>query len=334
MGSLAKYTSRQALVYYALSLPAVIAEVFFSLQIASNPQGLVPQIAAQGALVTQLVQVLPWVVLLVSIYAVLQFRPSTIVTLLTISFFILTAVTGQVSYYTASLVVLAAFATLIGFNYARAAKVLAGRSLKAESEGPIGFQLASIGLDLVLPLAAALGVMTLVSAVINLIKAQVVLLPEPLGTLGGLYLRSHVNLVFTTIAVAGAAVWALRRTIEPIILRFTLTREDAVREAWTEIQDVAGKIWWEAGKRPPRGRGLLAFSTFAAALLVVYTVLTVGPDGFVKNLFAVLGLERTPSGPSGHELEGFAKEVVRRANLWTKTIDDFLRFLIKLLWGR
>ena len=150
--------SRQALTYYLLCLPALVSEVLFSLAIASNPQ-LVPQIASFGSEISLAIQIIPWIVTAISIYALISLRPSILIILLTVSFFAAASVTTNMTFFgypfsleaAVALVVVSTFTTLVGFNFSRGAKLLGGRKLVTKSSGPIGYQVLSLGIELVLP---------------------------------------------------------------------------------------------------------------------------------------------------------------------------------------
>src|SRR5437773_1145458 len=206
-----KYVSREAITYYALSLPAIALQLFFSSSVAANQGQFTPQVASFGPGITELVQLLPWGLLALSILAVVRFRPSALVTLLTASFFLAAAALGESGFFgtalgltgSVSLVILATFMALIGFNYARAAKLLGGRPALVEGKGPLGYQLLSTSLELVLPLLAAVALAVGVSAIVTTLTLHTKLLPEPLSTLSSLYVESRFGLVFVSIGVAG-----------------------------------------------------------------------------------------------------------------------------------
>ncbi len=333
MGSLSRYTSRQAIAYYALSAPAVVSEVTFSQALASNPQAIIPPIAALGAIILEAVQILPWIILAFSIYAVLSSRPSALVTLLTISFFVLTMTVGRVDSYNAALVVASSFSALVGFRYARAAKVLGGRELKLESHGPVWTRFAGLAIDMGFPLAGALALMALVAAVIASIETQAQLLPEPVATLSRLYFSSHLYLVSTIIAVAGMAVWAMRQLIEPMVMMFTLTRQDAVDEAWRQVGDVVLKIEKERRYQPGRGRGWVVASIAVALLTIAYVGISGGPSRAISTLLSVFGAAGITSSPWERTVEGVAENMVRQANAAVSLIEGLVNFIIRLLWG-
>lgn len=336
-----RYASKAAVIYYSLTVPAIVSEVVFSAAIASNPAQIIPQILTWGPVALQLVQLLPWVVFIISLYAVLSFRPSTLIGLLTISFFISATVTSQMSLLgntidlseAVALVVVSSFAALIGFNYSRAAKVSAGRELRVESKGPPGYQFLSVGLELLVPFLAALALVIFVSGVVATMKTQASLLPEPLSTLSSLYLKTRVGTVFTTVAVAGATIWILRELLEPLILYFTITREDAIKMAMSQVDDIAKKVKGDAAARPSGGLAWFAFTIVLGLGLIVSFALFFGPQRVYGDLLSVLGMGRPTSIPFDSNISSSARNLVNRVDVVEARAEDFIRTVIRLLWG-
>jgi len=335
-----KYASREAIIYYALSLPAIALQLFFSSSVAANPGQFSPQLASFGVGITELVQLLPWVLLALSILAVVRFRPSALVTLLTASFFLAAAALGESGFSgtalgltgSVSLVILATFMALIGFNYARAAKLLGGRPALVEGQGPLGYQLLSTSLELVLPLLAAVALAVAVSAIVTTLTLQTKLLPEPLSTLSSLYLESRFGLVFVSIGVAGALIWAMRQVLEPIIMYFTLTYEDAVKMALNEVEDIAKKLRRQARVRPAAGWGWLSVSIVCVVSVSFLSLFVVSPQGLWDNLLSIFGLHGVQSGGAG-DLETTARNFVRIIDSYVVQGQDIIRQIIRLLWG-
>ena len=147
---LSRYATRESLIYYALVLPALIAEAVFSIAIVSTPGDLLTQAAPGGGAVAAGVQLLPWALLATSVYAIFSFRPSLLVTLLIASFFVAASVANGIAFLgvqlnledTVLMVVVATFLALAGFNYARGVKLLGGRRPDVTSSGPARIQRA------------------------------------------------------------------------------------------------------------------------------------------------------------------------------------------------
>ena len=222
---------------------------------------------------------------------------------------------------------------LIGFNYARAAKVLGGRPALVESGGPLGYQVLSTSLELVLPLLAALALAVAVSAIVTTLTLQTKLLPEPLSTLSSLYLESRFGLVFVSIGVAGALIWAMRQILEPIILYFTLTYEDGVKMALNEVEDIAKKLRRQARVRPASGRSWFAVSIVCVFSVLSLSLLVVSPEGLWDNLLSIFGLHGVQGAGTQGDLETAARNLVRTIDSYVVQGQDIIRSVIRLLWG-
>src|SRR5439155_4334849 len=196
------------------------------------------------------------------------------------------------------------------FNYARAAKVLGGRPALVESGGPLGYQVLSTSLELVLPLLAALALAVAVSAIVTTLTLQTKLLPEPLSTLSSLYLESRFGLVFVSIGVAGALIWAMRQVLEPIILYFTLTYEDGVKMALNEVEDIAKKLRRQARVRPASGRSWFAVSIVCVVSVSSLSLFAVSPQGLLNKLLSIFRL-RGARGACAGDSETTARNFVR-----------------------
>jgi hypothetical protein len=336
-----RYTTRQALIYYLLSIPAIVLELVFSLAIASNPQEVLPQVAAYGSTLSLFVQIVPWAVLLLSAYAIVSFRPSTLIVLLTVSFFISATVTTGMNFFgytialpqAVSLVIISTFTALVGFSYSRGAKILKGRELRTESGGPVGYQVLSIGVEVVLPLLAALGLVLFVGAVVAAIKAQAALLPQPLSTLSSLYLQSQAGLVFTTILIAGATIWVLRQMVEPIIVYYTINAGDGVKILLSDIDDITKKVW-QGSKVSFRGSALWLFlGVFSIAAALVYLEGSLGTQAIYNGLLAILGQQKPATTPFELAFQQSVKDTMIRTDELVLRAEDFIRTIIQLLWG-
>ncbi len=341
MARSSRYFSRDAITYYALSTPAIALQVFFSSSIAANPQAITPQVSSFGSGISQVVQLLPWGILALSIVAVVRFRPSALAALLTASFFVATTALGDSGPFgsasaltgTVSLVIVASFGALIGFNYARAAKVLAGREAVIESRGPLGYQLYSTSLELFLPLVAVLALAAAVSGIVATIKVQTQLLPEPLSTLSSLYLQTRIGLVLVSLTVAGAMVWIMRQILEPIILYFTITRDDAITYALGEVADITKKVRRQIRTRPSSGRAWLGVGVVIVSSVFLLTIQAVGPENVSNNLLSLFGLHGITSTTGERTLETSAQSLLRSVDASALQGQDLIRAIIRVLWG-
>jgi hypothetical protein len=329
--SLSKFATRDALVYYGLALPAIIAEAIFSVAITSSAAGFAPT----------LVRFLPWLILLASLYAVFTFRPSVLVALLVASFFVSTSISSTITFLGAQLglanivflVIAASFLSLAGFNYARGLKLLGGRQANVTSSGPPGYQVLGIAVESALPLGAALALVALVEKVVGVLGVQAALLPAPLSALASLYLETRVGLVFTTLLVAGATIWLLRQVLEPIILHFTLTAGDAKKELLSEIEPTTKMVKKLLRYKPSRG---LAWGVLGAVycLGLVAALAALLPHAQFYNGLAAIFNPHVAS-PSRAEVlaQNSMANLTVRADIAFAQAEDFIRAIVRLLWG-
>jgi hypothetical protein len=336
-----KYATKGALIYYALVLPALVAEAVFSVAIVSTPGDLLTQSVPGGTALAAVVQLFPWALLAVSVYAIFSFRPSLLVTLLIASFFVAASVANGIAFLgvqldlgaTVVLVVAATFLALAGFNYARGIKLLAGRLPNVTSSGPRGYNALGVALESAFPLLAALALVVLVETVVGGLGVQAARLPSPLSALASLYLQSRVGLVFTTLFVAGAAIWIMRQFLEPIILHFTLNAADAKKELLAEIEPTTKTVRKIARYKPSGGLawGILTVA-YCAGLIVALAVIM--PRGqFARDLLASLDLHPPSPTPVEALLQGSIQNALVKINILYAQSQDFVREIIQLLWG-
>ena len=335
-----KRTHPQALIYYGLAGVVIVAEfILYNSYLANSDkvlagfENIIPPIGFLTTVTETLVAVLPWILILASVFALISLRPSLMVTLLTIFFLVLVSALGQVDFYLAGIVVFSSFSSLIGFNYARAAKVLEGRKMILESKGSLGFRFTGYAFDIGLPIAGALGVMAIVWYVMNSITAQVRILPPPLDSLGILYLQSHVYLITTTLTVAAAAVWVIRELFEPIVLRYTLTKQDARELAFLQIQDSLARVWLDVAKATKPRSGRFSLTMYTSLLGVLLVILYLGGLSPVNYLLAALGLgtlQPTNNELFALQLGNFAARLIDNTVILIQTIA---KFIIRILWG-
>jgi hypothetical protein len=338
---LAKYATKGALIYYALVLPAIVAEAVFSTAVASSPGGLVTEASSIGGFMAVVVPVLPAFILVASLYAVASFRPSVLVTLLIVSFFLATSVGSGIALFGATLdlgatvvlVIGATFLALAGFNYARGLKLLDGKLPDVESSGPLGYNVLGIVLESAVPLAIALALVVLVETIVGNLGAQAARLPQPLSALASLYLQTRIGLVLTTLLVAGAAIWVLRQFIEPVILHFTLSASDAKRELLLEIEPTTKKVRRIARYRPSGGLAWgVMMALYCFALIAALAVLL--PSGlFSRDMLAALGVQAPSRSPVEVLVQNSIQNGILRVDILYTQSQDYLREIIRLLWG-
>ncbi len=302
--------------------------------IASAPAGVL----SSGAFLA-VTRVLPLAMLVVSGWAVFSFRPSILVTLLVAAFFVAVSLTNGVALLGAGLgevvvlVVAATFLALVGFTYARGVLLLDGRRPDTKSTGPLGYNVLGVAIDSAVPMAAALALVLVVGAVVAALGGEVSRLPEPLSTLASLYLQSRIGTVFTTILVAGAAVWVMRQLVEPVILHFTLSPADARKELLSEIEPTTKSVRKVARYRPSRGFawGFLAVAYCAGIFAAL--VLFLPRAEVVHDLAATLDLRPPAPSPTEQVLEGAFQSAMVWTNIHYAQSQGYIRDIIRLLWG-
>ncbi|HZW56990.1 MAG TPA: hypothetical protein VFF30_11935 [Nitrososphaerales archaeon] len=329
---------RQAIYYYLLCLPAIVAELVFAIAISSSTSAFAQIFGSVGALG---IEAIPIVVLVLSIYAMIGFRSRILIGLLTISFFVSASVGASTVLFgyalslplAAALVVIAAFLVLVSFNYARGAKVLSGRKLKLTSDGPVGYQLLSYAFELGLPLGAALGLVLLTGMVFSALKAQAALLPEPLSTITLLYVSTRMGLVLTTIVLAGATIWVLGQVLGPIILYYSIGPADAKKLALQDEQKLLDKLRKESSANPSSALGYIVPGALFGALVLFFLGALLGPGQLLSDLSQVFFFQRTPGSSSESSFLVRSEGVASTIDNIVLFIQNFLRTLMRMLWG-
>ena len=333
------YLTRDAFAYYALVFPALALSIVFSLAIATT--GLVTNATGLGGLVSTLGEALPFVVLLGGAYAVFTFRPSLLVTMLVGTFFVGVSVSNGIQVLgtsldlpdTVVLVIAATFLALVGFNYARGLKLLAGRRPDVVSSGPPLYNLLGVALESAVPLGAALGLILIVEAIVAALGAQAGSLPQPLSSLAEIYIQTRIGLVFTTLFVAGAVIWVLRQFVEPVVLHFTLTRADAKKELLAEIEPTLKSVRKVSRYRPTRGIPWGAL-TIAYSSAIAIAIIAFSPGSqTVRDLVSTLTLQPPTPTPTETLLQSAFQDGIVKADILFAQSQDYVRQLIKLLWG-
>lgn len=334
-----RYLSRDALIYYVLVSPAVVA--LFAFTVTITPTDLVTGAGIYGEAVTILVELLPLAALAATAYSVFTFRPSVLVTSLVVMFFLAvsvangTPVTGFRLDLEGSVfvVVTATFFALAGFTFARSIRLAAAGRPDVSTSGPTGYNAFGVILDAAVPLFTAFALVLLVEGIVTTLAAQAVRLPAPLSTMSSLYLGSRIGLVFTTLFVAGATIWVLRQFVEPVILHFTLTATDARMELLSEIEPTSKSIRKVMRYRPSKGLSW-GFLTIAYCVGLIAALALFLPTGvFLRDLAAAFDLHAPPPSPVETVVQSSIQNSIVKINIAFAQSQDFLRGLIKLLWG-
>ena len=325
---MSKYANTSMLAYVAFSLPAIILEALFSFSIASSPNlTSLGQHIVLGQGLVLLLTLVPWLVVLVSVYAVLTFRSSVVLTLLVLNYFLSSAVRGAITSAsgfsldpttTAVAVVVATFLALIAFGFARSVKIRGIWRPIVSSNGSIPFQVLGLSFDFAVPAVIAVVLVVATIEMFGVVKSALAALPPPLSGIFTSNLTSPVVAVGATLAVAGITLWMVRELIEPWVMYYSITKEDAVKLLLADLKAIAKPSEMSAKKS---GAG----TTGSAAVILiigVVLVLVFGPEAIVRNLPALFG-------GRGESYQSF----VIQTNLWYNEIQDFIVQVIRLLWG-
>lgn len=321
MQSLQVYTNRNMIAYFALSVPALLLEAFFILRLLKIPVTSLPGVLHYADLA---VQIAPWLVLAVSVFAVVRFRTSLLLTLLIVSYFISAIVSGSASLNAAgyllnqdeiaAFVVIASFCSLISFGFVRAAKIEKKRA-KVESRGPIPHQIIGVFLELFLPALVAVGLVVTTIRVVDALRTETLLFPSPLSSIFSSFLLSPV----ITIIIAALVLTLVKDLIEPWVLYYTLKPEDAVGMMRKEAREM------ESGKGFARrlGSGGMLFSLIVIVILLAIVVVFFGTGSLTSNAYSLLRLGSPTPEP----------DFLIRINNDFIQFENLLNTIIRLLWG-
>ena len=319
--SLAVYTNRNIVGYLALSIPALALQLFFILALLKIPAISFPGIFHYADLV---IRVAPLIVLAVSFFAVARFRISLLLTLLVVSYFISAVTSGSASLNAAgylltpgeiaALVVAASFCSLISFGFLRAAKIEKRRAV-VTSKGPLPYQAFSMFLELFLPALVAVGLILATIRIVDALEAETMLFPQPLASIFSSFLLSPI----ITIVTAALALVLVRDLVEPWILYYTLTSDDAV----TIMKKEATEMETTKGISTRMASGGVMFSAIVIVILLVVVVLLFGTQALTSNLLAIFGMGKPTSQPDF---------LVRIGNAFVQ-FENLLNTAIHLLWG-
>ena len=202
-----------------------------------------------------------------------------------------------------------------------------------KSSGPIGYQVLSLGIELVLPLLAALGLVLFVSTFFNAMKAQALLLPQPLSTLTSLYLGTIWGFALTTILVAGVTIWVLRQVVEPIVLYYSITSNDAKKLALEEISDITKKLNKESRKSPLGLRWIIP-AALISLLALGYLEISLGFGNLSSAFWQAVTFHKVTAASSVEAaFENSANKLVVQIDQTVVQAENFLRALFTFLWG-
>lgn len=316
------YSSRNMAVYVALSVPAIVIEILLSLSIASSP-------SLAGVPFSVLVQLLPWVVTAGSVFAILTFRSSLLLTLLVLGYFVSAVVSQSTSVAVAgatldpsagaALVVVSVFLALMAFGFARSAKIQSGKKADLVSRGSLPFQVVGFSLDFGVPAALAVMLVLVTTGIFGVVKGSLQSLPPPLSGIFASGLGSPFAAVFVTLVIAGVTLWTFRELVEPVVMYYSITREDAVKLLQEDLAIVA-KPLERSLKRDLRGG---AFTVLVIVGILALAYVEFGPSALASQLPAAFGAGRPASYPSF---------TVQTNNMFNE-LERLIESIIRLLWG-
>lgn len=319
--SLKVYTNRNMLGYFILSVPALLLEVFFILSLLRIPVIALPGIFHYADLA---IQIAPWFVLGLSIFSVVRFRISLLLTLLIISYFISAIVSGSASLFAAgyllsqgeiaALVVAASFCSLIGFGFLRAAKIEKKRAISVSS-GPLPHQVISLFLEFFFPALVAVGLVLTTMRVVASLRAETMIFPAPLSSIFSSFLLSPV----VTIITAALVITLVKDIVEPWILYYTLKPEDAIDIMKSDATQMELRI----GLLSRISSGGMLFSLFVIVILMTVLVIFFGTSSIISNIYALFGMGSPTAEPNF---------LIRVSNAFMQFVY-YLNTIINLLWG-
>lgn len=319
---LGAYTSRSMAPYLVLSSPAVALEVLFAATIATSP-------TLAGLGFAPVVQAIPWVVAAASVFAILTFRSSLLLTLLVFGYFLEAVVAQSASFSVmgasftpgtgAALVVISVFLALMAFGFARSARIQAGRRAEMKSSGSVLFQVLGVSLDFAVPALLAVILVLVTDEVFGTVKSTLGSLPPPLSQVFTSGLSSPFAAVAVTLIVAGVTLWVVRELVEPLVLYYSITKKDAIDILQGDLKEVAKSI--ELKHRTNR-KGVLG------------TVLVIGAIGGVlyywfgltetlQQLPTLWGAQHPVSYPS----------FIAEADALYRQAETYIQSAVNLLWG-
>lgn len=319
------YASRSMVTYILLSIPAIVLEVLFSFSIASNPS--IGSIGFFG--VSEIIPFIPWLVTLASVYAILTFRSSLLLSLLVVGYFV-EAVLAQsasiaVSGVTldagtaAALVVIASFLALMAFGFARSARIQSEKKAVLRSGGSIPFQVLGFAMDFAVPAVLAILLVLVTTEIFGVVKSTLESLPPPLSEIFASGLSSPFAAVALTLIVAGVTLWTVRELIEPVIMYYSITKEDAVKLLQADLKEVAKPF--EGTHRRNVGGVLGTVLVIAGITAVLY--FEFGLQATVGQLPALWGGAHPTQDPA----------FTIQTNNWFNQLERFIESTARLLWG-
>lgn len=327
---LSAYASRSMAGYVILSLPAILLEVAFSVSIASSPgiSGIAQRLGGIGSVVGIVLSLVPWLFVVASAVAVLYFRSSLVLTLLVGSYFVLSVVEGSAAAagplsltpeVSAAAVVIATFLALMAFSFARAAKLRGSTPPIIRTKGSALFRAIGLSLDFAVPAVIAVILVVVTIEMFSPVKDALTSLPPPLSGVFSSSISGPIAAVGITLLVAGIILWLVRELIEPWVMYYSITRQDAVKLLEEDLSRLSKKAE-TVHRRNIRGTFLTAVVILAiAGVLYLYF----GTGAVLRDLPSLYGAHQP----------GTYTPFVQQTNAYYRQVQGDINAIARLLWG-
>ena len=332
------FLTREGATYLFLTLPALMVQATYSLAIYStaplNVSGIPPPFTLiPYDLIIRLIGVCALIVALVSI---VLFRPTLTMLTLGASYFTITLL----PYTPATeplILLMPIFLLMISFSYGRTAQTVAGRKPIVSSTGPFHLKILSVSLSWVLPVAAAVTLVTATSIIAGYAQSESTILPYPLADLVRLYLQTRVGFVLLATAAAGVLLWIIREFLEPAILYYSLDGAGArqmLMEEYNYEQNrlekrfLKRKIGSPIQLKAPSKRWIITGAVLASLLLMLF-----GPTPSMMAEKSGLASNILPRGLAEGELLKIFSAATHYIDSKMLQVENLIRYFISLLWG-
>lgn len=316
--------------YVLLSLPAILLEVAFSVSIATSPgvSGIAGRLGPIGQVVGLALTLVPWLFVFASAAAVLFFRSSLVLTLLVGSYFVLSVVVGPgaaagpltlTPEVSAAAVVVATFLALMAFTFARAAKLRGSTPPVIRTKGSALFRTIGLSLDFAVPAALAVVLVVMTIEMFNAVKDALTSLPPPLSGVFSSAISGPITAAGITLLVAGILLWLVKELIEPWVMYYSITREDAVKLLMKDLDRISKKA-----ERVHR-------RNFRGTAFTVLVIVAIG--AFLYHYFGTGAVFRDlPSLYGAHPPASYTS-FVQQTNADYRQLQSDIYSIARLLWG-
>jgi hypothetical protein len=236
-----------------------------------------------------------------------------------------------------TILLIALFSLMISFNFGRAAKTSFGQNPIVSSKGPLHLKILSNSLNGILPVSAVVIMVIISSLILNLAKTEILNLPYPLSELSFLYIQTRIGFVFSAILTAGIILWVIKEVLEPIILHYSLNRNNAkqlISEEFSELKNNLEKrfLKFQLGNIPILKKPSLALLLINISILVIILGLYgPTPDNILSRSQPLEDI--IPNGFESEVLINSFSELANNADSMILRLENLIRYLSSLLWG-